>query len=288
VAAVVGATDRRLRHGDAAFLGRALDGDVAAAGYVVREGRALAGPGEAVVGWGLADRFGLRVGDPFTVAVDGRALTLTVVGWYAETEDTGEVLLFSMADLRAADPGAGPDRWLVRSSLGRGEAARDAAVSDLRGALPGADVRSAVAAPTDELSAFRLAFLLVSGLLVVVALVNLATTVRLVQGEQRRDGAIRRAVGFTPGQALTVAALGSGLLAVVAAGVGLAAGRVVQAQLTSGVSEGIGVGPGFGLGPSTGALALLVPTVVLAGAALGLATAWAGARRPVTAALQAE
>jgi putative ABC transport system permease protein len=288
VAAVVGATDRRVLHGEGAFTGRALDGDLGRAGYVVREGRMLAGRGEAVVGYGLAKRFGLHVGDRFPVTVDGRPLDLAVVGWYAETEDTGEILLFSMDDLRSVDPTAGPDRWLVRSSLGTAEAARDATVDGLRAALPQVDVRRAVVAPDDELSTFRLAFLLVSALLGLVALANLATTVRLVQREQRRDGAVRRAVGFTPGQALATAALGSGLLALLAGGVGLGLGHVVESRMTQGVSEGIGVGPGFGLGPSTASLAVLVPAAAVGGAVLGLLTAWGSARRPVVAALHDE
>jgi putative ABC transport system permease protein len=142
--------------------------------------------------------------------------------------------------------------------------------------------------PEDEMDAFRLAFFLLGGLLVTVAVVNLATTVRLTQRERRRDGAVRRAVGFTPGQELAVAGLAGGLLAVVAGAVGLGAGWGVHRVLVGGVSEGIGVGPGFGLDPSAPALAAVVPVAVLVGTALGVVTALGGARRPVVMALHDE
>ena len=102
-------TSQDLALGDETFLGRAMGGDVEQAGFDVREGRMFARRGEAVAGWGLLNRFGLAVGDRVSVEAKGRPIELTIVGWYREGEDTGEVLRFPLADLQAVDPGAEPD-----------------------------------------------------------------------------------------------------------------------------------------------------------------------------------
>ena len=61
--------------------------------------------GEAVAGWGLLDRFGVDVGDRVTVEANSKPLDLTIVGWYREGEDTGEVLRFPLAGLGLAASG---------------------------------------------------------------------------------------------------------------------------------------------------------------------------------------
>ncbi|HET9443946.1 MAG TPA: FtsX-like permease family protein, partial [Acidimicrobiales bacterium] len=104
--------DQDLALGDEGFLGIAMDGDVARAGYDVVEGRMFTGPGEAVAGWGLLNRFGLDVGDRVTVEANGRPIGLTIVGWYRESEDTGEILRFPLADLRTVRPDAAP-QWAM-------------------------------------------------------------------------------------------------------------------------------------------------------------------------------
>ena len=52
---------------------RALGGDYQRRPYAVRDGRMIAGPGEAIVGRGLLDALGLHVGDRLPLEADGRA-----------------------------------------------------------------------------------------------------------------------------------------------------------------------------------------------------------------------
>jgi putative ABC transport system permease protein len=77
------ATERHAAVGTDTFQLRALGGDLAGTGYVVRDGRMIARPGEAVVGYGLERRLGLHVGDRLALTINGRRLRLRVVGRYA-------------------------------------------------------------------------------------------------------------------------------------------------------------------------------------------------------------
>jgi putative ABC transport system permease protein len=273
-------TSQDLALGDETFLGRAMGGDVEQAGFDVREGRMFARRGEAVAGWGLLNRFGLAVGDRVSVEAKGRPIELTIVGWYREGEDTGEVLRFPLTDLQAVDPGAEPD-WAGVNVEEGGEA--ETVATSLGRQLDGsARVEVATVEMSDEIKVFRLAFLLVSGLVVIMALANLASTMLLAVRERTHDLGVLRAVGVTPRQVVAVVAVGAAALAVLAALIGVPLGWAVTALVTEVVGAATGIGPGLGASPGSVAVLVLVPAVVALAALLGAASARRAARDEVS------
>jgi putative ABC transport system permease protein len=128
---------------------------------------------------------------------------------------------------------------------------------------------------SDEIDAFRLAFLLVSVLVIVVALANLASTMLLAVRERTHDIGVLRAVGVTPAQVTVMVAAGAIALALAAAVVGVPLGLFVGHAVTEVVGTGSGIGPGIGVGP---ALTTIVVLVVLALALAGVLGALAARR----------
>ncbi|GAA3775350.1 hypothetical protein GCM10022225_74050 [Plantactinospora mayteni] len=254
--------DRRTTLGDQTFLSRALGGDPADARFMVREGRPLRAPGEAIVGYGLLRRFGLQVGDTIEVRAGETPLRLTVVGWYAETEDTGEVLMYRAEML----PGVPPDAYLVSAGPTGTPEALAAALRDRLG--PGVTVQARKSDP-DELGTFALAMRLLAVLVLMVSLANLAAALLTGAREHARTLGVLRAVGFTVRQTLAQSATGGAALGLAAALVGLPIGLLVSRLLTNQVLVGIGAGPGLAELPSAGLLAATVPATTLAGALVG-------------------
>jgi putative ABC transport system permease protein len=263
--------------GEEQFLANAVGGDVAGAGFVVREGRMLRGPGEAVTGYGFLERFGVAVGDRIRVRIEGHPLSLRIVGWYSETEEAGEMIMFPFADVRALDPRARPDSYQV--VLGAG-ADREAVAADLASTLgPRARVEAVPRPDPGVVDPFRFAVDLITGLVVVVALVNLAATLVLVVRQRARDLAVLRAVGLTPRQAVAVIATGGVVVALLATVVGLPLGVVLSDAANDSVGTAIGMGPGIAQSPSWVVLVLVPPLAV----AVTVLLAVLAARRAATA-----
>ena len=259
------------------FLANAVGGDVADAGFVVREGRMIEHRGETVTGYGFLQRFGVAVGDRITVRVEDHPLTLTIVGWYSEAEEAGEMLMFPFADVTAVDPRARPDSYRVALAPG---ADRTAVAASLAGALgPQARVEAVPRDSADVVDPFLLAVDLISGLVIVVALANLASTLALVVRQRARDLAVLRAVGFTPRQAVGVVATGGVVLALLAAAVGLPLGWWLSGAANDAVGAEIGMGPGIAQSPSWTVVLLVVPLAVVVTTGLAVLAA----RRAATA-----
>ncbi|MEO3744883.1 ABC transporter permease [Plantactinospora sp. B5E13] len=255
-------TDRRALLGDRTFLSRAVGGDPDDAGFVVREGRPLRAAGEALVGYGLLHRLDLRVGDTVPVRVDDIPLTLTVVGWYSETEDTGEVLLYRAEQL----PGVPPDAFLVSAQPEGTPGALAAVLRDRLGTDATVRIR---ASDPDELGTFTVAVRLMAGLLLAVGLAHLGTGLLSGARERSRALGVLRAVGFTVRQTVGQAAAGGAALGLLAASVGLPLGLVAHRLLADRATIGMGAGPGLAEAPPLFLLLGTVPGTVLAGAVAG-------------------
>jgi putative ABC transport system permease protein len=273
-------TPEDLALGDETFLGVAMGGDLEHAGFDVREGRMFAGNGEAVAGWGLLNRFGLDVGDEVTVQANGRPLPLRIVGWYRESEDTGEILRFPLADLQTVRPETGP-QW-ASVNLTDGATPDTVAASLARDLGSAARVEVQTIEGSDEIDAFRLAFLLISALVVIVALANLASTMLLAVRERTHDLGVLRAVGVTPRQVLATVAAGGAALALAAALIGIPLGWVVSNTVTEVVGAASGIGPGIGTGPGIITTLVVVPCVVALAALLGTLAARRAAKAQIS------
>jgi putative ABC transport system permease protein len=273
VASVAGIQTARLTVGDTAFLAKGLSGDVAAAGHTIGAGRMFTRAGEAVAGYGLLDLLGIAVGDRVTFDLAGRSETVTVVGWYQESEDSGEVLLLPAAALGTVRP----DAFLVRAATGTD-------THEVAAALQAALGTTATARPNDvelgdEFDAFRLAFTLVTALALLLAMANLAATMLLAARERAHDLGVLRAIGMTPRQVASIAGGAGGLLGAAASIVGIGVGWVAARALLRGVGEDSGTGPLFATSPATWAVAVTLLATVAVSVTLGVLFA----RRTATA-----
>ncbi|MEQ4300117.1 FtsX-like permease family protein [Plantactinospora sp. B6F1] len=265
--------DRRTTLGDQTFLSRAIGGDPADARFLVQQGRPLRAPGEAIAGYGLLRRFDLQVGDTVEVRAGGTPLRLTIVGWYSETEDTGELLMYRAEML----PGVAPEAYLVSAGPTASPETLAAALRDRLG--PGVTVHARASDP-DDLGTFTMAMRLLAALVLLVSLANLAAALLTVARERARTLGVLRAVGFTVRQTLAQSATGGAALGLAAALVGLPAGLLLLRLLTDRVLVGIGAGPGLAELPPAALLAGTVPAAALAGALAGVLAAGRLARTP--------
>ncbi|HET6952971.1 MAG TPA: ABC transporter permease, partial [Acidimicrobiales bacterium] len=128
----------------------------------------------------------------------------------------------------------------------------------------------------------RLAFLLVSGLVVIMALANLASTMLLAVRERTHELGVLRAVGVTPRQVVAMVATGAAALAVLAALIGVPVGWAGSAVVSEVVGTASGIGPGIGATPGAVAVLVMVPIAVGVAALLGAASARRAAEAEVS------
>jgi putative ABC transport system permease protein len=202
---------------------RALGGDYARRPYAVRDGRMLAGPGEAIVGRGLLDALGLHVGDRLPLMAEGAPLSLRIVGRYVEPDNDGRTAIF---DERSVPPAAlrrfGPRRYeLALADRDQAHAVQNALLRDSRGQL---DIEVTEDSARQERADLRPVLYGSEAVLLAIGLVNLLTTLLLGIRERVRDFAIFKVVGLTPRQILASVTAGGTLLATLAVVTGIAIG----------------------------------------------------------------
>lgn len=272
------AEDRRVVDGQV-VLARAVAGDPTAAAYLIREGRNMVAAGEGLAGYGLLQRLGRQVGDMVTVEIDDVEIPIRIVGRYSETEDSGEVLLFRWESVQAAFPDAAPSVYLVVAVTGTD---RKELANDLQVALGGAVTVRPLVVDSDDVDAFAIAFWLVAGLVLAVALANLAATVLLGVRERMRDLGILRAIGFTPSQLVASTAIGTLLLVVAAVIVGIPIGLWLNRALLAAVGKAVGAGPELRASPAVVPTVVVVAAIVAAAVAIGALACVQASRRPVS------
>lgn len=271
-------TERETRAavGDGLYLTRALGGDPAAAGYRVGGGRALTGPGEALVGYGFLQDTGLDVGDPFTATIGGSEVDLHVVGWYLETSDAGRVVLVREESLPTVPDGS--------STIVRVVAARGVAPEELVAAVaPRAGPLAFVLAGDPDVGGLRAVTGTLYGfaaLLAGVAAANLAATTVAATRERARALGVLRTVGCTTRQLIGQAAAGGAVLGLAAGLVGAPLGWFVFQSLADAMASGVGIGPGLAPGPPGWFLAAVVPATTALAAAAGALSSLGLSRRP--------
>jgi putative ABC transport system permease protein len=205
---------------------RALGGDYQRRPYAVRDGRMIAGPGEAIVGRGLLDALGLNVGDRLALMAGGAPLDLRIVGRYIEPDNDGRTAIF---DRRSVPPAAlarfgAPQYELQLADRSDAHAVQAALLGASRGQM---DVEATEDEVRQERSDLRPVVYGADAVLLAIGLVNLLTTLLLGVRERVRDFAIFKVVGLTPRQVLASVTSGGTLLAVVAVVAGVAIGLPV-------------------------------------------------------------
>jgi putative ABC transport system permease protein len=205
---------------------RALGGDYRRRPYAVRDGRMIAGPGEAIVGRGLLKALDLHVGDRLPLEAEGARLDLRIVGRYIEPDNDGRTAIF---DRRSVPPAAlarfGPLQYeLQLRDRSDAHAVQAALVRSSGGQL---DVEATEDGVRQERRDLRPVLYGTDAVLLAIGLVNLLTTLLLGIRERVRDFAIFKVVGLTPRQVLAAVSSGGTLLAAVAVVGGIAIGLPV-------------------------------------------------------------
>jgi putative ABC transport system permease protein len=201
---------------------RVLDGPLDAFPYAIRDGRAARAAGEMTLGRGALDTLGVRIGQRVALRVDGRTISPLIVGRHVEPDDDGRGAVTALSTLPAGAAKLDEPYWAVRLSPGA-DAAQTAAALRREG-----HGRLAVERPIESLQReaadMRPVVYGTVALLMVIAALNLLTTLGLAVRERERDYAVLASVGATPRQVRTTVIAGGAFLALPAALIGLPLG----------------------------------------------------------------
>lgn len=273
-----GELERKGSLDEGVFLTVAVDGDFADAGYRIGGGRTVSRGGEAIVGYGFLQRFDRQVGDRVEVLVGTTPLSFEIVGWYRDNEDSGEVLRYPLADLQRVED-VPPAVYRVRVAEGAETATAAAELTARLG--PEARIAS-VDTGLDDMQPFFFALRAIAGILILVASVNLLTTLLTANREAAGRVGVELTVGFTPRQITMQGAVAGATAGVIAALVGVPVGLLVFRAMADVVSTGIGAGPGWMSLPAVLPVAILVVGTIAVSAAVGALAVARLARRPAS------
>jgi putative ABC transport system permease protein len=220
--------------GRAEIHARVLDGPMKAFPYAIRDGRAARAPGEVTLGRGALDALHAQIGDRVALRVAGRPVSLRVVGRHVEPDDDGRGAVTSLSGLPAGTARLDDPYWGVRLSPGADPVATAAALTrEGRGRL---GVERPVESLEREADDMRPVVYGTVALLIVIAALNLLTTLGLAIRERERDYAVLASVGATPRQVRATVVAGGAALAVPAAVLGLPLGAWIF-MLVIGVTD---------------------------------------------------
>lgn len=239
----------------------------------------MAGAGDAIAGYGFLQRFGVSVGDTIEVLAGTTPVTVKIVGWYRDTEDSGEVLRYRLETLAAAEPGVAADLYRVTVTGDTTPQALSEALVDRLGPAARTEILDTGVA---DLAPLMVVLRLISVVLLVMAGANLLSTLLTSNRETARRVGVQLAVGFTPKQIMVQGAVVGATLGIVAAVVGVLGGLWVFRVLSDVVSTSIGVGPGWMPQPDLRAVLSLVVLAVVVAAGLGALAIARIARRPAS------
>ncbi len=260
---------------------RGEEGDLAGFPYRLEEGRLIDPdtPGEAMIGLGLQNWLGLRLGDEFTVLVGekDRPLALRVVGVYREPADQGQMAITGLRSLREAGASLDPTTYFLRLAPGADVAAiRSSLKSRSKDNLS----LSVLNRTLESLAHFRVAMLALSAVLVALAMISVFNSAVLDVRERLNEVGVFKALGMTPAQVLLMVVSSGTTLGVLAGILGAPLGAwLVRVTLTA-LGQYTGFGS-FDFEPKW--LTLLTPALlaVLAGLLGSAIPAWWAARMRV-------
>jgi putative ABC transport system permease protein len=238
---------------------RGYEGDINARRWAMREGRMPAGKSEAAVSILFAADYGVGVGDRITVEMFDRQgripVEVEIVGRYVDAE--GRAMTVTKDALPAS---VEPSDYMIKTKPGTDQRAFASELIEASGGKLDPEILSETIA--DIRSEFRTVLVGLNAVLFFIAGVNLLSSLLLSIRERRRDFAILKTVGFTPGQVAQAVFWGSATLAVFAVAVGVPLGLVATRVMFDVLSSAAGIGKGVGVMPGVLWLAPLVPGAI--------------------------
>jgi putative ABC transport system permease protein len=263
---------------------RVLDGPLAAFPYAIRDGRAARAPGEVTLGRGALDALGVKVGQTVSLRLDGKPVELRVVGRHVEPDDEGRGAVTSLASLPAGSAKLDEPYWAVRLAPGADAAQTEASLRrEGHGRL---QAERPIESLRREAADMRAVVYGTVALLLVIAALNLLTTLLLAVRERERDYAVLASVGATPRQVRATVVAGGAALALPAALIGLPLGAWIFTLVISATDPADG--PDVWALPAWWWYAVAVVAAVLLAAAVSALAARAATRIRPAPALRAE
>jgi putative ABC transport system permease protein len=242
---------------------RAEEGDLAQFPYKLEAGRRVDtnAEDEVMIGVGLQNWLGLKVGDTLGVTVnDARSpVEWRVVGVYREPADNGQMAIVSLRSLRRIDHTAEPDTYFMRL-------APDADLGTLRAFLKshGGESLSLAVVNTQlaDLAQFKLTMLVLSAALAAIALISVFNSAVLNVRERISEIGTFKTLGMTPAQVVMMVLASGGTLGVLAAALGVPLGVLVVQSALSEIGQMFGFGS-FELRPDW--IAVILPALIAVG-----------------------
>ncbi|HUG34743.1 MAG TPA: FtsX-like permease family protein [Anaerolineales bacterium] len=253
------------------FVSYAMGGDYQQFRWYVVEGRMFSALGEAVITGELADQLGVRVGDEITLRVmqpgdgfftdTGKRFTVRIVGRYVAIQDGGRRLLYSLDTYRQqVDASAEPDRYGLKLAPGISADSFAVELRRISGDRLGVDVQRL---SDGGAGIVRLTLLGLTASLLMIAVVNLLTTLQFAVRERYRDFGILKTLGLTPVQIVTSVITNGSLLGLIAFIVGTPLGLIVTRVLFDVLGERLHLGRGILALPNPLWLVALLPFTLL-------------------------
>ena len=253
----------RTRSGDT-FTLRAVEGDLSTFPFHISEGRFFQpASNEAIVGRGLLDWLGLKVGDSLTLSLDDNErheMTWTIVGVYPEPADAGQRMIVGLSSASRLDRHAVPDTYYLKLSSG-------ADTDKLRAYLePGKDSDLSLILVEEAIPSsviyLQLAVFILGGILIGIAVVNVFITSLLATQEKLRVVGILKTVGMLPAQVVATINTAAGMLGLLAVMVGIPVGLALTGGMLTALSHVYGFGQ-VSLSFNVWGVTLLIPLILL-------------------------
>jgi putative ABC transport system permease protein len=272
--------------GDQPLAIRLLQGNYQDFDFSLKEGRMIAAPGEAVVGYAALELLDAQVGDTVRILINGEPVEVTIVGRYAENFNLDKVVITGLETYRGQ---TGRDTqpttyYLQLQDRGAAEGLRREWLDQSQGWINVSVINTEPVASVVQLKN------LIVGLAVIlmfVAVANLMSASLLSIRERVRDFGIQKTLGVTPVQIAASVVVGTVVIALIALLLGFTLGMVMTVRFIQQVGIAIGAGPDFYF-IHWGAISLLLPILVFVAVISSLSPAIRAARLEVTEALRYE
>jgi putative ABC transport system permease protein len=272
-------------HADQPLAIRMLQGNYSPYDFQIKEGRMIAAPGEAVMGYAVFELLDVALGDTVTILVGGELIELTIVGRHTESLNLNKVVITSLESYQQQAPNAQPTTYYLRlGDAGQAEDLRRECLDRFQGLINVSVIREEASASVVQLSSLITSMALI---LMLVAAVNLMSTSLLSIRERVRDFGIQKTVGLTPAQIAAGVVIGAVTIAMIALFVGVTLGIAVMERFIQQVGIAIGAGTDFYV-IDWGWISLLLPILVGVAILSSLLPALRAARLEVTEALRYE
>jgi putative ABC transport system permease protein len=266
-------------------------GDLNDPSWAMRQGRMPEKAGEAAISTNAARKLGISVGDTVEVVVrmgppekgedPGQRVQVHIIGTFVSA--SGEVMQVLRETIPGDEP---PTAYMIKTRPG----ADDRAVANALITASGGNLDLEVYSETieDIRNEWRPVLLGLNLVLFVIAGINLLSSQLLSIRERRRDFAVLKTLGFTPGQIVASVLAGGGLLALVAFGIGIPLGLVASRIMFDILGSAADIGTGIGELPGVVWLAPLLPIILLVTAIASALPARLASRLEVAEALRHE